>query len=247
MYEQALGPLNLVRDSELKELAKPPPLDIEGLAVILEDIVQTAAGYINADPDGEFLYKNPNGWKRNSKKTKLENEINDNSSDSFTMPSTSSSSSSDASSRMPQEPWCLLQDFNFPSVVRQITQFIENWELTPATKFVVIAQEMSAEIPPFGKRYFVEAHFSKPTPQCPNPLAIAKVFFHINVCDLLPRDYPINVIYQFENHRGRYYALGAKKLNSNNFQKYFIDTLLHMKLAFYAELEECRQVHGVKE
>ncbi|XP_005178730.1 uncharacterized protein LOC101888988 [Musca domestica] len=237
MYEDALGPLNLVRDSELKELAKPPPLDIKGLAVLLEDIVQTAAGYINGDPHEEFLYKNPNGWKIFTKQ-KLKIENNDSSSDSFTLPSTSSSS---LGSQMPREPWCLLSDFQFPAVVRQITQFIESWELTPATKFVVIARELGVEIPPFGKRYFVEAHFSKPTPKCPNPLAVAKVFFHVNVCDLLPRDYPVSVTYQFENHRSRYYALGWRKLNSNNFQRYFIDSVLHMKLAFYAELEECRR------
>ncbi|XP_073832117.1 uncharacterized protein [Musca autumnalis] len=246
MYEEALGPLNLIRDSQLKELAKPPPLDVKGLAGLLEDIVQTAAGLINADPDEEFLYKNPNGWKRNlNKKNKNGNkELNysDDSSCSFTLPSTSSSS---GGSLMPPEPWCLLNDFNFPAVVRHITQFIESWELTPATKFVVIAQELSVDVPPFGKRYFVEAHFSKPTPKCPNPLAVAKVYFNVNVCQLLPQDYPVNVTYKFENHRSRYYAHGPRKLNSNNFQRYFIDTLLHMKLAFYAEMEECRKLHSL--
>nr|XP_013100992.1 unnamed protein product [Stomoxys calcitrans] len=246
MFEEALGPLNLVQHSALKESLKKPPLNVEAIFGTVDAITQKAAALINADTQEEFLYKNPNGWKRHSLQkdaSLLNQEFNDFDSDITT---SSSLISSDFLAK-PLEPWALLEAFHFPDVVRQITQFIETWELTPATKFVVIAQEKSLKMPPFGERYFVEVHFSKPTPKCPNPLARAKSYFQINVSCLLPRDYPVNVTYRFEGYSSCFYALGPKKMSSNKFQRFLIDTIIHMKLAFYAQLEKCERLEVKQE
>ncbi|XP_075156263.1 uncharacterized protein LOC142229581 [Haematobia irritans] len=238
MFEDALGPLDLVRHTALKELTKQPSPDIKALTRDLEEIIQNAADIINSDKKEEFLYKNPYGWQKNcmqNREPTNHKADEDSSEDSYV------NSSSSETSVKSLEPWPLLKDFDYHSVLRQITQFIESWELSRATKFVLIPQEEAIQMPPFGERYLVEVHFSKPTPKCPNPLAVAKVFFHINVCQLLPQDYPINVTYTFEGYNSRFYVLGPRQMKSHRFQRYFIDTILHMKLAFYTQLEKfCR-------
>ncbi|KAM7347500.1 uncharacterized protein ACRADG_007068 [Cochliomyia hominivorax] len=242
--DSALDPLDLVKHSE--RIVKPiePSINTEALAQFLEDIAQEAATLINSDYKQEFLYKNPNGWKKkyeqkliNAREPSLKRFSYSSSSISFQKPS--SSTSSDEDEELFSEPWVLLENFEFSLAVRQISEFIHSWELTPATKFVVIVLDKVEHCYPFGERYFVEAHFSKPTPKCPNPLAVAKVYFEINVSHLLPYDYPVNVTYKFEGYESQFYAMGEHKINSNKFQRYYIDTILHMKLAFYAELCEC--------
>ncbi|KAI8125586.1 hypothetical protein CVS40_4495 [Lucilia cuprina] len=251
--DSALDPLDLVKHSERIEKHTVPTIDTDALAQYLEEIAQEAANLINRDSKQEFLYKNPNGWQQkklyyNVKKfyqktgvTKMDSskDIDSTSSNSISFAAPSSSTSSEEL-EIKLEPWSLIEDFKFPSVVHQINEFIQTWELSSATKFVVIALDKIEHIPLFGKRYYVEAHFSKPTPKCPNPLAVAKVYFQINVSHLLPSDYPVNVTYKFESYKSQFYAMGALKISSNKFQRYYIDSILHMKLSFYAELCECR-------
>lgn len=240
----ALDPLDLVKHSAKKEI----------LAQYLDGIVQEALHLISRDYKQEFLYKNPNGWQqrrqfynanvsqRNKTSTKnMQQQANysDSSSSSMTFTDPSSSTTSQEY-ETDLEPWSCIANFEFSLVVRQINEFIQTWELGPATKFVVIALDKIENIKPFGERYFVEAHFSKPTPKCPNPLAVAKVYFEINVSHLLSKVYPVNVTYKFEGYKSQFYAMGKNKLSSKTFQRYYIDSILHMKLAFYAELCKCR-------
>ena len=248
--ELGLGPLDIVKLSEEKEKNLPKPIDAIAVAECLEGIVQQAAKYIEDDVGKNFLYKNPNGWRRRHGKIikefpKLRPAIiaeslkcASSSDESFATPSPSTSSE-DFEFKL--EPWALIRDFEYSLLVHQVNEFVQTWELTPATKFVVIAKEHKIEhVPPYGNRYFVEAHFSKPTPKCPNPLAVAKAYFFIHVSRMLPTDYPINVTYKFEGYKTEFYAMGARKIISNKFQNYFINSILHMKLAFYAKLCSCR-------
>lgn len=238
--DSALDPLDLVKHSARIEKTPATLIDSKALAEYLEDIAQEAANLINDDSKQEFLYKNPNGWKQRVRRDKSNIEQSCSSSSEISYKAPSTSTTSEEEEEFITEPWCVLEDFEFPKVVRQINEYIQTWELTPATKFVLIATDKFENYYPFGERYFVEAHFSKPTPKCPNPLAVAKVYFQINVSHLLPSDYPVNVTYKFEGYESQFYAMGAYKLHTNKFQRYYIDTILHMKLMFYAELCECR-------
>lgn len=253
--EAALGPLDIVSLSKEKEksLPKTKPLTIEALAKSLESILKETAEHLRNESGKNFLYKHPNGWKRKHFKTLKEISqfkpqhihpqlICENASDesSFATPN-SSTSSKDKDSDSELEPWALIKDFEYRSLTHQINEFIRTWELTPATKYVVIAQEKKIEhVTPYGERYFAEAHFSKPTPKCPNPLAVAKVYFYIHVSNLLPNDYPVNVTYRFEGYKTEFNAMGIRKIIANKFQNYFINSIIHMKLAFYAKLCRCR-------
>ena len=258
----ALGPLDIVERSKEKEKNLPAPINTAKVSKCLEGILQNAVKLVQDNAGRDFLYKNPNGSKgdgiqnrvpppfrkpssrlKSFKVGKLESSISSSSSSDsnsyFFGPPSCSTSSEDYDYRL--EPWILIKDFKYPLLVHQINEFVATWELTPATKYVIIAMENKIEhVPTYGDRYFVEAHFSQPTPRCPNPLAVAKVYFTIHVSNLLPNDYPVNVTYQFEGYKTVFSAMGKNKIKSNKFQNYFISTILQMKLAFYAKLCDCR-------
>lgn len=229
----ALGPLDIVELSREKIKRLPKPVDTKAVAKCIEAIVQKAVRLVKDNAGRDFLYKKPNAWRRK----KMNSEP-----DAFNDPL------SGTYNRMPcenfvlhLEPWALIKNFKYDLVVHQIKEFIETWELTPATKFVILTKEHKIEhVPPYGDIYFAEAHFSKPTPKCPNPLAVAKVYFYIHVSHLLPSDYPVNVTYKFEGYKSKFRTFGEHKIVPNTFQNYFISSILHMKLAFYAKLCECR-------
>ncbi|XP_030387849.1 uncharacterized protein LOC115634333 [Scaptodrosophila lebanonensis] len=141
--------------------------------------------------------------------------------------------------------WLTIDEFQYSNITSQIRNFIGEWKLSPNTMCVVLSNTRRQEVPIKGTIYFVDAHFSRPTPRCPNPLAVAKVRFMVSVSNVMQRHYPVMVTYRFEGHNTLYYALGPRAFNSTTFQRFFIDTILHKKLSFYAEICECR--HGTLE
>lgn len=147
----------------------------------------------------------------------------------------------------PTEPtqWLKIRDFEYSNVIPQVRDFISKWRLSPETKCVVLANPKKHDVPLKGTIHFIDAHFSRPTPSCPNPLAVAKVRFIVTVSKVMQTYYPIMVTYRFEGFRTLFYALGERNVFSFVFQRFYIDTIMHTKLSFYAEICECR--HGTIE
>ncbi|XP_017105804.2 uncharacterized protein [Drosophila bipectinata] len=133
-------------------------------------------------------------------------------------------------------------NFEYANAISDVRDFISRWELSPDTKCVVISNANNHVVPIKGTIYFIDAHFSRPTPRCPNPLAVAKVRFIVTVSKLLLPCYPVMITYRFEGYNTLYYAVGERSLNSFTFQRFYIDTILHTKLSFFAAVAECR--HG---
>ncbi|XP_017486020.1 PREDICTED: uncharacterized protein LOC108374554 [Rhagoletis zephyria] len=201
----------------------------------LEDIVQTLTNTVNAtvntavqlilsDVGGEFFYPNP---RPRTKTTKVHHEF----------------LSFDAEYKEKSIDWVTIQDFSVNEIFTQVRDFINLWHLSDATKFTLGINDKSHIIPRKGTRYFLDAIFSKPTPVCPNPLAVAKVFFTVIVPQYLPKHYPIKVIYRFEGYSTHYHANGPREMRTKDFQRYFIDSILQRKLVFYAKIFECRHPH----
>uniref|UniRef100_A0A1A9VCN5 Uncharacterized protein n=1 Tax=Glossina austeni TaxID=7395 RepID=A0A1A9VCN5_GLOAU len=235
-------PLDIVKYSsicEQQKLLQEIPRD--DIKKIVDAIIDRGVHLIESDVNNEFFYKNPYYIPKHVdfKEKPAGKSISEHIGSSFDS-STDESEAEDEEEVTFQQEWITIGNFDFVTAIHQLTAFVEKWELTPPTKFVVIAQEFAEEVKPFGHRYFAEIHFSKPTPKCPNPLATAKLNFHINICSYLPTFYPIMITYKFEGFKTMYYAVGERKLSSIKFQRYLIDSILHMKLAFYAELWDCR-------
>lgn len=234
--------LDIVRATiQKEEILMRKEIRKEDIIDQINGVICEAVELIETDIFHEFLYKNPQKMEPafHFKKPIVQIELQKIGSNSE-FSEANYTTTSESSSSLPPYPWPFIKYFTYDEAVNQIRNFIETWNLTAITKFAIIRSERIVDIPLYGKRYFVEAHFSKPTPKCPNPLAVAKIYFNINVSSRLPPFYPIMVTYKFENCRTMYYALGEKQMASNKFQRYFIDAILHMKLSFYKELWECR-------
>lgn len=135
-----------------------------------------------------------------------------------------------------------IENFEYSNAIADIRDFISRWELSQDTKCVVISNPLRHEVPIKGTIFFVDAHFSRPTPRCPNPLAVAKVRFIVSVSKLMMPSYPVMITYRFEGYNTLYYGVGERSINSYSFQRFYIDTILHTKLTFFAAIAECR--HG---
>ncbi|XP_017836217.1 uncharacterized protein LOC108595479 [Drosophila busckii] len=208
------------------ELCKKPLCDDADLQCIIDMVIATiceAKKIVASDPRKLFCYKLPKNLN-----------FFDFSVDAI------GSSTSDFSRR-----WLQIGDFNYNNVISVIRDFIGQWQLSTDTKCVVLSNKRQHYIPMKGTIYFVDAHFSRPTPRCPNPLAVAKVRFIITVSDVLQRYYPVMITYRFEGYSTLFYALGEQTMSSYVFQRFYIDTILHTKLSFYAEICKCR--HGTLE
>ncbi|KAM8713543.1 hypothetical protein ACLKA7_013807 [Drosophila subpalustris] len=138
--------------------------------------------------------------------------------------------------------WMTIGEFDYSNMVSLIRDYISQWHLSPDTKCVVLTNTTRHDVPLKGSIYFIDAHFSRPSPRCPNPLAVAKVRFVITVSSVMQSYYPVMVTYRFEGYRTLYYTLGSRAIISNLFQRFYIDTILHTKLSFYAEI--CESRHG---
>ncbi|XP_017033311.1 uncharacterized protein [Drosophila kikkawai] len=138
-----------------------------------------------------------------------------------------------------------IENFDYSNAIADIREFISRWTLSPDTKCVVASNPIRHEVPVKGTIFFVDAHFSRPTPRCPNPLAVAKVRFFVSVSKLMMPSYPVMITYRFEGYNTLYYALGERALNLHHFQRFYIDTILHSKLSFFAAIAKCR--HGTLE
>jgi len=138
--------------------------------------------------------------------------------------------------------WITIGEFDYSNMISLIRDYITQWQLSPDTKCVVLTNTTRHDVPLKGTIYYIDANFSRPTPRCPNPLAVAKVRFVITVSSILQSYYPVMVTYRFEGYRTLYYALGSRSLTSNTFQRFYIDTILHTKLSFFAEI--CESRHG---
>ncbi|XP_017959359.1 uncharacterized protein LOC108653408 [Drosophila navojoa] len=200
--------------------------DIQVVYDMIDATICAAIKIIESDPRGLFCYKYPAEFYNY-----------------FDMmgPNTPSMNLSEPSSDFVQQ-WLKISDFEYSNVLAVIRDFIAKWHLSPNTKCVVLTNNRQHHVPLKGSIYFVDAHFSRPTQRCPNPLAVAKIRFIITVSSIMQSYYPVMITYRFEGFRTLYYAVGDRAIPTNTFQRFYIDTILHNKLSFYAEICECR--HG---
>ncbi|SPP73887.1 uncharacterized protein LOC117592246 [Drosophila guanche] len=226
--------------------------DMQCIMDLVDGTLCEALTILQSDPRGLFCYKFPGTPKNTTAKvpTLLEVQVTDtvNEREGATTFATTVAISdygpSSGSSGLLRKP-TTIGAFEYSNVLSEIQDFVGQWQLSPDTKCAVLSNPTQHDIPIKGKIYFVDAHFSRPTPRCPNPLAVAKVRFIITVSKVMQKHYPVMITYRFEGHNTLYYAVGERSLNSFTFQRFYIDTILHTKLAFYAEVCECR--HGTVE
>lgn len=208
--------------------------DMECIYNMIDATICEAIQIIESDPRGLFCYKYPT----NSENDILQQE--------FIKAIAQMTNASDLSLQGESEyTWMKIMDFEYSNVIPLIRDYISHWRLSPETKCVVLTNTKKHDVPLKGTIHFIDAHFSRPTPSCPNPLAVAKVRFIVTVSKVMQSYYPIMVTYRFEGFRTLFYAVGERAVFSNTFQRYYIDTILHTKLSFYAEICECR--HGTIE
>ncbi|XP_065719676.2 uncharacterized protein [Drosophila suzukii] len=225
--------------------------DMQCIVDLVEGTICEALAIIKSDPRGLFCYKFPKKGKLSSVSlvssgytdAAVANGEDDTSiTNHYTgfLGVSLDSGSSGLTRKM-----LTIGDFEYSNAIADIRDFVSRWELSPDTKCVVISNPIRHEVPIKGTILFVDAHFSRPTHRCPNPLAVAKVRFIITVSKVLLRHYPVMITYRFEGYNTLYYGLGERCLNSFSFQRFFIDTILHTKLTFFAAISECR--HGTIE
>ncbi|XP_017044530.1 uncharacterized protein LOC108090392 [Drosophila ficusphila] len=229
--------------------------DMQCIVDLIEGTICEALAIIESDPRGLFCYKYPKRSKMSSISlaSSVFNEIvvvngEDDASASITNHANYTGilgTSADSASSGLARKMLTIGDFEYSNAIADIRDFVSRWELSPDTKCVVISNPIRHEVPIKGTILFVDAHFSRPTPRCPNPLAVAKVRFILTVSKLLLRHYPVMITYRFEGYNTLYYGLGERCLNSFTFQRFYIDTILHTKLSFFAAISECR--HGTVE
>ncbi|XP_054729636.1 uncharacterized protein LOC129238592 [Anastrepha obliqua] len=198
----------------LEEIAKT-------LRIVVNKTIHTAVELILSDVKGEFYYPDP----------KLEPQTRTLYPDFLQF---------HAEYKEKHVNWINIQDFSVNEIFSQVRDYINLWHLSDCTKYTLGINDKTNVIPGKGSKYFLDAIFSKPTPICPNPLAVAKVLFTVTVPELLPKYYPVKVIYRFESYRTPYHAFGRFEVHSKDFQRYFIDSILQKKLVFYAKIFECR-------
>lgn len=207
--------------------------DMECIYDLINATLCEAIQIIESDPRGLFCYKYPTDFKT----CIFEQEVMD----AITQMTNTSDLSVQGSNRL----WMKIRNFEYSNVIPLIRDYISHWYLSPETKCVVLSNTKKHDVPLKGTIHFIDAHFSRPTPSCPNPLAVAKVRFIVTVSKVMQSYYPIMITYRFEGFRTLFYAVGERAIFSNTFQRYYIDTIVHTKLSFYAEICECR--HGTIE
>lgn len=239
LMEVPLQPFDIIHVSDADILTESiancnkPLCDDADLECIFKMVTGTlceALTIIHSDPRGLFCYKYPKD---------LNYITNQKSQNLFGSPFGKSEYSIASESA---RSWMTIGEFDYSNMIPLIRDYISQWKLSPETKCVVLTNTRRHDVPLKGTIFFIDAHFSRPTPRCPNPLAVAKVRFVITVSSVMQSYYPVMVIYRFEGYRTLYYALGSRAISSNTFQRFYIDTILHTKLSFYAEICECR--HG---
>ncbi|XP_016989723.1 uncharacterized protein LOC108051929 [Drosophila rhopaloa] len=224
--------------------------DLQCIVDLVEATVCEALAIIKSDPRGLFVYKFPKRQKMSSVSlvsTALTDIVvaNGEDDDSIKNPTNYTAylgASADSASSGLARKMLTIGDFEYSNAIADIRDFVSRWELSPDTKCVVISNPIRHEVPIKGTILFVDAHFSRPTARCPNPLAVAKVRFIVSVSKLLLTHYPVMISYRFEGYNTLYYGLGERCLNSFTFQRFYIDTILHTKLTFFAAISESR--HG---
>ncbi|XP_033154715.1 uncharacterized protein LOC117137402 [Drosophila mauritiana] len=225
--------------------------DMQCIIDLIEGTLCEAVAIIESDPRGLFIYNFPKRQKMSSislissvfTDTVVANGEDD---PSITNHYTGGLGvSADSVSSGLARKMLTIGDFEYSNAIADIRDFVSRWELSPDTKCVVISNPIRHEVAQKGTILFVDAHFSRPTPRCPNPLAVAKVRFIISVSKILLKHYPVMITYRFEGYNTLYYGLGERCLNSFTFQRFYIDTILHTKLTFFAAISECR--HGTIE
>jgi len=225
--------------------------DMQCIIDLIEGTLCEAVAIIESDPRGLFIYNFPKKQKMSSislissvfTDTIVANGEDD---PSITNHYTGGLGiSADSVSSGLARKMLTIGDFEYSNAIADIRDFVSRWELSPDTKCVVISNPIRHEVAKKGTILFVDAHFSRPTPRCPNPLAVAKVRFIISLSKILLKHYPVMITYRFEGYNTLYYGLGERCLNSFTFQRFYIDTILHTKLTFFAAISECR--HGTIE
>ncbi|EDW89412.1 uncharacterized protein LOC6528658 [Drosophila yakuba] len=225
--------------------------DMQCIVDLIDGTICEALAIIESDPRGLFIYNFPKRQKMSSismDSSAFTDSVVANGEDD---PSTTNhymgglGTSADSVSSGLARKMLTIGDFEYSNAIADIRDFVSRWELSPDTKCVVISNPIRHEVPKKGTILFVDAHFSRPTPRCPNPLAVAKVRFIISLSKILLKHYPVMITYRFEGYNTLYYGLGERCLNSFTFQRFYIDTILHTKLTFFAAISECR--HGTIE
>lgn len=223
-------------EDEIEKCKKPlcADDDMECIYNMIDATICEAIQIIESDPRGLFCYKYPTDLENVFLQQEVINAIAQMTNESdLSIPGES------------DHTWIKIMDFEYSNVIPLIRDYISHWRLSPETKCVVLTNTKKHDVPLKGTIHFIDAHFSRPTPSCPNPLAVAKVRFIVTVSKVMQSYYPIMITYRFEGFRTLFYAVGERAVFSNTFQRYYIDTILHTKLSFYAEICECR--HGTIE
>ncbi|XP_028894701.1 uncharacterized protein LOC114803697 [Zeugodacus cucurbitae] len=191
---------------------------------VVNEVVHTAIQWILNDVTGEYFYPDP----------KIFPDIKDDFPDYLSF---------DAGYKEKCIEWVNIQDFSVNEIFQQVRDYIHLWNLSACTKFTLAVNDKATIIPRKGSRYYLDATFSKPTPACPNPLAVANVHFTAVVPAYLPKHYPVMVMYRFEGYSRQYHTHGRHEVRSKDFQRFFIDSILQRKLSFYSKIFECRHPH----
>ncbi|XP_011198151.1 uncharacterized protein LOC105222501 [Bactrocera dorsalis] len=197
---------------------------VQVMQKVVYDTVCTAMQWILSDVTGEYFYPDP----------KIVPDTREDYPDFLSF---------DAIYKEKCINWVNIQDFSVNEIFQQVRDYIYLWNLSECTKFTLAINDKATIIPNKGSRYFLDATFSKPTPACPNPLAVANVHFTAIVPAHLPKHFPVKVMYRFEGYRRQYHTHGRHEVRSKDFQRYFIDSILQTKLIFYSKIFECRHPH----
>lgn len=198
---------------------------VQVMQKVVNETVSTALHWILDDVTGEYFYPDP----------KIVPETKDEYPDFLSF---------NAIYKEKYIKWITIQDFSVNEIFQQVRDYICLWNLSECTKFSLAINDKATIIPNKGSRYFLDATFSKPTPACPNPLAVANIHFTAILPAHLPKHYPVKVMYRFEGFRQQYHTHGRHEVRSKDFQRYFIDSILQTKLIFYSKIFECRHPHA---
>lgn len=125
--------------------------------------------------------------------------------------------------------WPQIREFDLNKFRFLLNDYISHWNLLSGIKYCI--QYQSSRTTDVSNFHHFLVIFSIPTKACPNPQAVAYVYFTVETCTCLPDTKPIFVTYKFEQYFKTYVA-------DNNFvfQDMLIKLVLISKSRFYESL-----------
>lgn len=125
--------------------------------------------------------------------------------------------------------WPSMKDMDMNRLRLLISYYISEWKLSPGIKYCI--QYQSSRTINASKIQDFLVIFSIPTKSCPNPQAVAYVYFTVESCSGLPDSESIFVKYTFEQYHKTYV------INKDfDFQDSIIKLILVSKSRFYDKL-----------